>query len=71
MKFIAAICMVAFLSCNNDDGTVKVKMPDRAIRDSIKNPAVEQPPAEAIPKDMTIVKDSVITAKDSTDSTRR
>jgi len=65
MKLILAFCAITFLACNNDDGGTYVKMPPRAIRDSVKNPAVEQPPAEAIPKDMTVVKDSVIEPKDS------
>lgn len=42
-----------------------MKLPDRAIRDSVKNPATVQPPSEAIPQDMKIVNDSLIKAKDS------
>jgi len=67
MKRLISICAITFLAaCNNgDDNGVYMKLPDRAIRDSVKNPATVQPPSEAIPQDMKIVNDSLIKAKDS------
>lgn len=67
MKWIFSFLAIAILSCNNggENNNVNSNVPDRAIRDSIKDPAVTNPPADAIPEDMTIVKDSLIKPKDS------
>jgi len=66
MKFLFVLCTIVFLAaCNNNDKGVYVKMPDRAIRDSVKNPLTENPKSDAIPGDMKIVKDSLITPKET------
>lgn len=55
--FAIACAVLACTACNNGNET---KWPDRAIRDSVKNPLVTQPENESIPPDMHIARDSVI-----------
>jgi hypothetical protein len=63
----SALCILCCAACNNDNDT---KWPDRAIRDSVKNPLVTQPENESIPPDMHIANDSVI-VPDSTGAPMR
>ncbi|MGN6619401.1 MAG: hypothetical protein ACTHJ5_19660 [Ilyomonas sp.] len=57
MKKIYFITLVfgGLIACNNNRN-----IPDRAVRDSVKNPLTVQPETAAIPKDMEIKNDSVV-----------
>lgn len=65
MKVLFVLSTVALLAaCNNNDKRhVTMELPDRAIRDSVRNPLTVQPESQSIPKDMQVVKDSVIKPK--------
>lgn len=58
---VLGTALFLFTACQSQNNDV----PDRAIRDSVRNPETVQPPAEAIPEDMKIVKDSTIVPKDT------
>ncbi len=59
MKWIlpTVLSMLLLGACENANTT---HWPNRAIRDSVKNPLVTDPESETIPPDMHLVKDSVI-----------
>jgi hypothetical protein len=57
MLLLAAACALCCAACNNGNNT---RWPDRAIRDSVRDPSVTQPENENIPADMHIANDSVI-----------
>ncbi len=56
MKYIFSICLLFLLSCNSADNDTDRNLPD---------PLNENPVEEAIPRDMTIKNDSVVTPVDS------
>ncbi len=60
--FTAALFLMIFAACSNE---VEIKWPERATRDSVKNPLQTEPEKESIPSDMHIAKDSVILADSS------